>query len=233
MNAPLTIGFANLGRTRDGQSSSIDRDALEALRDALPRERAVVMLCEINEGDRNDELALAKRVFKGWKFYNQGSREPVGLSPDMHHARGRVTWVPDTSVPRWSPTRSVNVLHLYGENTSLIGGHPAAGAYHGDRPAAARRALIKSWDATFAAHRMLEASLHKRGRNVVWAMDVNRVDMPPVVPGEREVYAAVTDHARVLPADGWEVRAKFLRRVPFRIDSHDGQIFRVRFIEKD
>jgi hypothetical protein len=228
MTAPLTIGYGNVGRGSNGA----DHDALAALFAAMPEKRWAVMLCEINEGDINDELALAKRLApKGTTFYCQRSREPIALSPDFPRARSRVVWVPDTSVKRWSPPRSINLVHIPGENTTLIGAHPAAGAYHGDRPAAAKELLVKSWDKTFATHRLIEESLHARGRNVVWAIDYNRVVMPDVVAGEREVFADVTDHGRVLAADGWTARTRYLRRVDFHVDSHDGHIMRVQFVE--
>jgi hypothetical protein len=234
MTAPLTIGFGNVGRTKHGKSYGVDKDALAALFDAMPAERWAVLLCEINEGDDNNELALAKRLApKGSRFYCQRSREPIVLSPDFARARSRVVWVPDTAVKKWSPPRSINLVHLPGENTTLIGAHPAAGAYHGDRPATAKRLLVKSWDKTFATHRLIEESLHARGRHVVWAIDYNRVNLPPVVTGEREVFADVTDHGRVLPADGWHAETKYLGRVDFRVDSHDGHRFRVRFTEKE
>lgn len=230
MTAPLTIGYGNIGRGTNGA----DWDALKALFDAMPENRWAVLLCEVNEGDQNDELALAKRLApKGSTFYCQRSREPIVLSPDFARARSRVVWVPDTAVKRWSPPRSINVVHIPGENATLIGAHPAAGAYHGDRPKAAKEQLVKSWDRTFATHRLIEASLNARGRNVAWAIDYNRVVLPTVVAGEREVFADVTDHGRVLPADGWTAQTKYLRRVDFHVDSHDGHVFRVQFNEKE
>lgn len=232
MSAPLTIGYGNIGHP-DHPSGGVDTQALEALFDAMPDRRWAVLLCEINEGDNNDELALAKRLAPpGSRFYCQRSREPMILSPDFPRARSRVVWVPDTGVKRWSPQRSVNLVHVPGENLTLIGSHPAAGAYHGDRPAAARKALIKSWDKTFATHRLIEEALHARGRNVAWAIDYNRVNLPDVVAGEREVFSDVTDHGRVLPAPGWTAITKYVRRVPFRVDSHDGHVFRVQFRER-
>ena len=221
-------GFGNVGRGRD----SADLNALKALRDALPDERAAVFLCEINEGDHNDELALAKRIFKGWRFYCQRSREPIALSPDWPRARSRVVWVPDSSVKRWSPQRSINVVHLPDENTTLIGAHPAAGAYHGDRPAAAKELLVKSWDKTFATHRLIETSLHERDRNVVWAVDYNRLDLPPIAAGEKTVFHDDTDWGRVLPAAGYEASFHYVGRVQFNVDSHDGHVFRGAFTEK-
>jgi hypothetical protein len=239
VNAPITIGFANVGRGSNGA----DHDAIAAMFAAMPERRWAILWCEINEGDRNNELALAKRLApKGTRWYCQASREPIALSPDWPRAHSRVVWVPNTAVtPKttpgvhrgWSPPRSINLVHLPGENTVLIGGHPAAGAYHGDRPAAARKALVKSWDKTFATHRLIETALHGRGKNVAWLMDVNRVSMPDVVGGEREVFADVTDHGRVLAAPGWAVETKYLGRVPFHVDSHDGHRMRVRFSEKD
>jgi hypothetical protein len=234
VNAPLTVGFGNVGRTKHGSSWGVDKDALSALFAAMPAERWAVLLCEIGEGDDNGELALAKRLApKGSTFYCQASREPIVLSPDFGRAHSRVVWVPNTSVPRWSPQRSINVVHLPGENTVLLGGHPAAGAYHGDRPALAKRALVKSWDKTFAAHRLIEQALHDRDKNVIWAMDTNRPHMPDAVFGEREVFCDVTDHGRVLPAAGWEAKTKYLGRVDFRVDSHDGHVFRAQFNEKE
>lgn len=234
MNAPLTVGFGNVGRVKHGSSYGVDKDALEALFAAMPGERWAVLLCEINEGDDNNELALAKRLApKGSTFYCQNSREPIVLSPDFRRARSRVVWVPDTSVKRWSPPRSINVVHLPGENTSLIGAHPAAGAYHGDRPKAAKELLVKSWDKTFATHRLIEQALHDKGRNVAWAIDYNRVNLPAVVAGECEVFSDVTDHGRVLPARGVVAETKYLGRTPFHVDSHDGHRFRVQFTYKE
>lgn len=225
----IHYGFGNVGRGTNGA----DRDALEALHAAMPDQRAVVLLCEINEGDANDELALAKRIFRGWTFYCQATREPIALSPDWPRARSRVVWVPDTAVKKWSPPRSINVVHLPGEPTTVIGGHPAAGAYHGDRPAAAKAQLVKSWDKTNAAHRLIEASLHERDRNVAWLMDYNRTDLPDVVPGEQTVFHDVTDWCRVLPAADYRADFRFVRSVPFHVDSHDGLIARGSFNLKE
>jgi hypothetical protein len=239
MSAPITIAFGNVGRGPAGA----DHDALRDLFARMPKTRWAVLLCEINEADDNDELALTKRLMpKGATVYCQASREPIVLSPDFARARSRVVWVPDTAVgPKttpgvhrgWSPPRSINVVHVPGENLTLLGAHPAAGAYHGERPPAAKRALVKSWDKTFATHRLIETALHDRGRNVAWTIDYNRVNLPDVVAGERQVFADVTDHGRVLPAAGWDVTTKYLGRVDFRVDSHDGQIMRVQFKEKE
>jgi hypothetical protein len=228
---PLTIGFANVGRGSNGA----DHDAMEAMFAAMPAERWAILWCEINEGDApQNELTLAKRLApKGTGWYCQATREPIALSPDFRRARSRVVWVPDTAVPRWSPSRSINVVHIPGEPITLLGAHPAAGAYHGDRPAAAKRELVKSWDKTFAAHKLIETALHAKGQNVAWAIDYNRVNLPDVVAGEREVFADVTDHGRVLAADGWTAETHYLGRVDFRVDSHDGHVFRVRFSETD
>jgi hypothetical protein len=204
VNAPLTVGFGNVGRTKHGSSWGVDKDALGALFAAMPAERWAVLLCEIGEGDDNDELALAKRLApKGSTFYCQASREPIVLSPDFGRAHSRVVWVPNTSVPRWSPQRSINVVHLPGENTVLLGGHPAAGAYHGDRPALAKRALVKSWDKTFAAHRLIEQALHDRDKNVIWAMDTTARTCPtPSSVSARCSATSPTTAASCLPPGG-------------------------------
>lgn len=225
----ITYAFANVGRGSDGA----DQDALKALFDAMPDKRWVVFLCEINEGDHNDELALAKRLAPaGSRFYAQATREPIVLSPDFAKARSRVHWVPDSSVQHWSPRRSVNVVHLPGETISVIGAHPAAGAYHGDRPLAARGLLRTSWDNTHRIHRQIETGLHKRGRDVVWAIDYNRTDLPPIAPGEQTVFHDVTDWGRVLPAKGHVADFKYVRTVQFHVDSHDGHVMRGRLTKE-
>lgn len=227
MTEPVTYALANVGRGSDGA----DKETLHALHDAMPQKRAVVLLCEINEGDHNDELALAKKIFDGWHFYCQATREPIALSPDWPRARSRVIWVPDTSVPRWSPQRSLNIVHLPGEPTTVLGGHYAAGAYHGERPAPARVLLRHSWDNLERVHRHAERRLHARGRNVVWLMDTNNDRHPPMAPHEETVVHDVTDHGRVLAAPTQVARFKALPTVPFRVDSHDGQRMRGYFTD--
>lgn len=228
MSESVTYALANVGRGPNGA----DEDAVRAMFDAMPEERWVILWCEVNEGDKNDELTLAKRLApKGTRFYCQATREPIALSPDWPRARSRVMWVEGTSVPHWSPQRSLNIVHLPGEPTTVLGGHYAAGAYHGDRPAAAKVLLRHSWDNLERVHRNTERRLHARGRNVVWLMDTNNDRHPLMAPHEMPVVHDVTDHGRVLAAPGQVARFKELPQVDFRVDSHDGQRMRGYFTD--
>lgn len=230
-------GFGNVGRDKNVKRSSLklDLDALRGLRDALPEEQSALFLCEINEGDDNNEYKAIREVFPGWKIYGRSTREPILLSPEQPKARARVVWVPDSSVEKWSPRRSVLLVHLSDEETTLVGSHPAAGANgQGDRPRHVRGPLQTSWDNTIQKRNKLKRANHRRGRNVVEMLDANAYDLRtlPLMPGEKVVVHDATDWGRVWSADGYGANFRKGRKVPFNIDSHDGLVMHGSFKRK-
>ena len=226
--------FGNVGRDKNDKKSShrLDLDALTALHDRVGDEKACVILSEINEGDDNTEMQLTRQHFPGWRLYGSKTREPILLSPDQPKARARVVWVPDTAVPRWSPQRSVLILHLADENTTIVTSHPAAGANgQGERPASARGPLQNSWDLTIAKRNHIKRNLHRRGRNVVEMLDSNAYDLRtlPLMNGEKVVAHDSTDWGRVWAAEGYKAAFRGGKSVPFNVDSHDGLIMHGTF----
>lgn len=226
--------FGNIGRDKDPKAGTqrIDREALGALRDAVPGEQTAVFLCEINEGDDNDELALVRKIFKGWTLYGSTTREPILLSPDQPRAMPNVLWVPETAVREWSPNRSWLTVNLSDEPTSLLAGHAPAGAHgQGDRPDWAKPLLNRGFDNFRAAKVNRIAHLHRRGRNVVSMTDENDYSMPPLHPREHTVWHDRTDYGRVTPAKGYHAEFHAGGQVDFRLDSHDGHTMHGTFKE--
>ena len=231
-------GFGNVGRDQSEKRSSkrVDTDALEALRDALPDERAAAFLCEINEGDDNNEMKLARQIFKGWRLYGSNTREPILLSPDNPPARARVFWVPNTAVALWSPPRSVLVVDLADEPTTLLGSHPAAGANgQGKRPAHALEPLQDSWDAVTEKRRLIKQRKHKAGRNIIELLDANaynhRIQRQPT--GEQVVWNQRTDWGLVYPAADYRALFHYGKQIDFRVDTHNGHVMRGFFPPKN
>lgn len=223
---PITYGFGNIGKKPDtpGSTSRVDRAALEALREGMPDERAVVVLVEINEGDDNNELAIARHVFAGWQFFCTETREVAAITPDFEDARAHVHWVADSAVEKWSPRRSINALHLGDDLPSVLFGHYAAGAHgQGDRPDWAKPLLNTSWDNTRAKHAVVQQNLHSRRRDLVWLADVNAYQLPRL-RGEQTIVHDRTDWIRVMPAAGRLAHFRPLPQIQFHnLDSHDGQ----------
>lgn len=225
--------LGNIGRDKGPKSSNrIDLDALLALRVNIPDEQSAIFLCEINEGDDNNEMALVRTTFKGWRVYGAKTREPILLSPDQPRAKSNTYWVKDSAVRKWSPIRSVLVVHLADEPESLIGCHPCAGANgQGDRPSWARGPLQTSWDNTIDKMNSIKKRLHLRGRDVTTMIDSNTYDNKTykLLPNERQVWRDATDVGRVYPALGskpWFVDGG---KVDFKIDSHDGHLMHGRY----
>lgn len=226
--------FGNVGRDKNEKKSSrgVDLDALRGLRDRIPDEESAVILSEINEGDDNNELKLARQVFPGWRVCGSKTREPILLSPDQPKPRARVVWVPNSAVTKWSPKRSILIVHLADEETSIVTSHPAAGANgQGDRPKTVRPQLQTSWDATISKRNHIKRNLHRRGRNVVEMLDANAYDLMtlPLMPGEKVVVHDDTDWGRVWAAEGYSANFRKGKPVPFNVDSHDGLIMHGSF----
>lgn len=228
--------FGNIGRRKGPQSTNvIDMDALMALRVNVPNEETAIFLCEINEGDKNNELKLVQTAFKGWRIYCRRTREPILLSPDQPKAKSRVLWVPNSAVEHWSPRRSVNIVHLADEPESLVGGHPAAGANgQGTRPKKYLGPLQVSWDNWNHKFKQVKTRLHKRGRNVTSMLDYNAYnrDVFRLLPGEQVVWNDATDWGLVFPAENQLARFHDGGKVDFKIDSHDGHTMWGRYIKK-
>lgn len=229
--------FGNVGRDKSEARSSkrLDLNALRGLRAKVDNEKAAVFLCEINEGDDNNELDLIRQVFPGWRIYGRSTREPILLSPDQPKAEARIYWVDNTAVERWSPRRSVLVVDLADEPTSLVGLHPAAGANgQGDRPAHARPSLQHSWNQTIVKRNQLKRKLHEKGRNIVEIIDANAYSLEtlPLMPGEKVVFHDATDWGRVWAANGYKPNFRRGAVVDFDIDSHDGHLMHGNFRKK-
>lgn len=229
--------FGNVGRDKNDNRSSrgLDLDALRGLRAKLEDEQSAAILSEINEGDDNNEYKLIKQVFPKWRIYGRKTREPILLSPDQPKARARTLWVPNSAVTKWSPKRSILVVNLADEDTSIVTSHPAAGANgQGDRPSHARGPLQTSWDNTIQKRNTIKRNLHRRGRNVVEMLDANAYSLKtlPLMPGEKVVLHDDTDWGRVWAAAGYTANFRRGAVVPFDIDSHDGHIMHGSFKRK-
>lgn len=229
--------FGNVGRDKSDSRSSkhLDLDALRALRAKVNDEHSAVILCEINEGDDNNEMAAIEQVFPKWKLYGRTTREPILLSPDQPKAQSVVYWIPNSSVAHWSPRRSVLVVRLADERTAIVTSHPAAGANgQGDRPKTARGPLQSSWNRTIDKRNQVKLNLHERGWNVVEMMDGNAYDLEtlPLLKGEKVVFHDATDWGRVLPAKTHRAEFRKGAVVNFDIDSHDGHVMHGTFKEK-
>lgn len=230
-------GILNLGRDKKpGSTDRIDRAALERLLDLVGDRQAAVFGVEFNEGDDNNELWLARQVFKGWTLYagepGRRVREPILLSPDQPPARWRVRWVADTAVPRWSPQRSVLRVALADEPETLVTCHNAAGPFTaGTRPKDARGPLRTSWERSDSARRQTKRASHRAGRNVTEMSDLNHYRLKGM-PGELEVVHERTDYGYAFPARGYDARFRAGRSAPAGLDSHGIHTMHGRYVKE-
>lgn len=231
--------YGNVGRDKSPfhLSTRIDLDALRGLRDAIPDEKAAVFLNEINEGDDNNEYAAIKQVFPHWRIYGRNTREPILLSPDNPPARSKVLWVPNTAVAKWSPQRSITLVHLEDEPETLMTCHPAAGANgQGERPKIVRPHLQTSWDNLIARRDTVKYNLYRRGRNVTEMSDLNAYayawSQIHANSHEKTVWRAGTDWGIVQPAKGFDQRFFEGVTVDFDIDSHNGHVMHGHYNER-
>lgn len=202
------FGLLNLGRDkRPGSTDRIDEAMIAEALELVGDEQAAIWGVEVNEGDDNNELALFRKVLKGWTMYaghvTRRVREPVFLSPDQKPARWSVLWVPNTAVEHWSPQRSVLKVHLLDERHSLLACHNAAGPHTvGTRPRRYRKALEQSWDNSNAARIRAKHRLHVMRRNVTEFSDLNHYHLHGL-PGEETVVHDRTDYGFAYPARGY------------------------------
>jgi hypothetical protein len=219
------FGMLNLGRDKKpGTTQRIDRTALEELLELVGDVQAAIFGVEFNEGDDNNELVLARTVFKGWTAYagNPGRRvrEPIFLSPDQPPARWWVRWVSGTAVPHWSPQRSVLKVHLADEPHSLIACHNAAGPHTaGYRPERYQKPLTASFTRSNHARVQVKQALHRAGRNVTELADLNHYSLAGL-PGEATVFHHRTDYGFAYPADGYTTAFREGRSASAGFDSH-------------
>lgn len=228
--------FANIGRDKGPKSSNwIDEQSVKALRERTPDEECAVFLCEINEGDDNNEFSILREYYPGWTLYGRTTREPILLSPDQPVAQDVVYWVDKSSVRLWSPRRSVLVVNLADEPEALIGCHPPAGANgQGDRPKWARPLLQTSWDQTVDKLARVKRGLHARGKNVTTMIDANAYSKKvyKLLPGERIVWQDDTDWGRVWPGPAFRPAFEYRGTIDLKIDSHDGHKMKGRYIRR-
>lgn len=219
------FGLLNLGRDkRPGSTDRIDEEMVREALELIGDEHAALWGVEVNEGDDDNELAIFRKVLKGWTMYAGAAghrvREPIFLSPDQPDARWDVDWVPNTAVPHWSPQRSVIKVHLQDESHSLVGCHNAAGPHTaGDRPDRYDQALDLSWSLSDSARVGAKQHLHRRLRNVTEFSDLNHYHLRGL-PGEVTVVHDRTDYGFAYPAKGFEAvfREGLSGRV--HVDSH-------------
>lgn len=218
-----TYGLLNLGRDkRPGSTDRIDEAALVRLLEMVGDEDACVYGVEINEGDDNNELALFRKVFKGWTMYaghpENRVREPIFLSPDQPEARWQVHWVRGTAVKHWSPPRSV--LTVNRGTDVLLACHNAAGPHTaGDRPDRYEKPLATSWERSNRARVKVKKRLHRHGHNVTEMSDLNHYSLPGL-PGERTVLHERTDYGFAYPARGFDAQFHEGRSAAAGLDSH-------------
>jgi hypothetical protein len=219
------FGLINLGRDqRPGSTDRIDERIVEECLELVGDEQAAIYGCEVNEGDDNNELAVFRKVLKGWTMYagppEHRVREPIFLSPDQPAARWGVLWVPNTAVQHWSPQRSVLKVHLTDQRHSLLSCHNAAGPHTvGDRPDRYEEALAVSWEASNSARVKSKRRLHRLRRHVSEMSDLNHYDLPGL-PGEKTVLHERTDYGFAYPARGYEARFHEGQSGVVHVDSH-------------
>lgn len=218
-------GFLNLGRDKKpGSTNRIDEAMLREALEVLGDEQAALFGCEFLEGDDNNELAIARRVLKGWTMYagalGRRVREPIFLSPDQPPARWRVTWTPGTAVEKWSPQRSVLRVHLDDTPETLLARHNAAGARgQGDRPAWALKPLNDSFSKSQTAGIRAKRAAHRAGRHATELADLNHYALPGL-PGEDTIFHERTDYGRAYPAAGFRTDFHQGRSGTRHVDSH-------------
>lgn len=219
------FGLINLGRDqRPGSTDRIDERIVEEALELVGDKQAVIFGCEVNEGDDNNELAIFRKVLKGWAMYagpvGKRVREPIFLSPDQPKARASITWVPHTAVPHWSPQRSVLRVHLDDSKHSLVSCHNAAGPHTvGDRPDRFKAALSRSWENSNGARIRTKRRLHTMRRNVTEMSDLNHYHLPGM-PGEIVVVHERTDYGFAYAAKGFKAEFREGASGVERVDSH-------------
>lgn len=227
----LVVISANIGRPKPGVDNR--KESIRKVRNAS--KRPLVGWQEICEGDLG-ERAMIKQYFRGlydhvalWK-----SREPTSVP---HPWKVHNWWITKThrGLRGWSPARSITetvVQHKEHPDLvfSFLNTHYIANAWNGrddeDQPKRRRR-----WKKHFRIHKERMATLHDKGRLVIWTGDVNRQDMPKVHPDERRAFHNGIDLIGWVPgSDGTKLSLVKTKTVGLTVDGHDAKVavFRIR-----
>lgn len=200
---PTAVAFGNLGRGTPEQTRvAVDRIAKHMGQFPV----AALLLNEVDEADTADEHGLLSASFRSWEDHAWESREPILLKGIEARRPGRSIRAA-RGVVRQSPARPIHeviVRNDDGPDTVFIGGHFPAGAKNGQRPALARIALVTEYARMLRLLRKRIRHHHRKGRHVVWAMDVNWRLMPRLHRREGVLARRGPDTVRVIPAKGWE-----------------------------
>lgn len=210
----LAVGFANVGRGNVAQTQhAVDVIArrMNTLTDGsksgdIPARPGLLFLNEVDEADQANEHGIINAALRPWDSAWWDTREPL-----MHtglDVRRERSWSGAAGVARQSPTRRIHELVIDAgrdnPDLALLGGHYPAGAHNGERPAAAKAALLAGYGVMRQRHRARVHHHHRAGRHVVWAMDVNWRHFPRLHRHEGTLRHNGPDYIRVLPARGWE-----------------------------
>ncbi len=166
------------------------------------RQRVVYQATVIHVPNEHGNINTAMRA---WDDAWWDTREPL-LYTGLEPVRER-SWSGARGVAHQSPSRRIHELVLSGgddPDLAVLGGHYPAGAHNGERPPAARAALLGGYTTMLARHRARLHRNHGAGRHTVWAMDVNWRAFPRLHRREGTARRHGPDYIRVLPARGWE-----------------------------
>jgi len=211
----LRLITANIGRKASVQHTRADFETIRRL-------KGITGFQEIDEADKPLEHSLLKAVLSS-DYFLEGLKSfvPVAIPKGYEVINARVVYGAP-GVAHYSPNRYFVVVVIAKKETWLdkklarqrkafvvINTHYPAGAYHGDRPAAARRELIDSWDRQFLKHKSIVKHYVDKGYTVFWTGDVNRTVMPKVHPREVQVVTVGIDSVSYVPGG---VKVKVIRK---------------------
>lgn len=206
MSTTVVVGFANIGRG-DVAETTAAADVIARRMNALTKSGrpGMLFLNEVDEADQANEHGILNTTMRPWDSAWWDTREPL-MHTGLTVQRER-SWAAAPGVANQSPSRRIHELVIDGgdePDLAALGGHYPAGAHNGQRPAAARAALLGGYTTMIARHRARLRRHHAAGRNVVWAMDVNWRAFPSLHRREGTLRRNGVDYIRVLPARGWE-----------------------------
>lgn len=227
-----TYATANFGRAESAAPVVASMDAVEHGLVAV----GDVVLCaqEWDEGDRGySDHQLGGKIFADWTIERFAEREPILL----HTARKALSVKGHPAargVPHQSPARTIQQVILEpergGVETVVLNGHYPAGAHNGSRSPRVKVALLAGYVRMLAVHRRLIRHHHKAGRNVVWCMDTNWRNFPPMHRREVPVFHSGPDYIRAIPAKGRTVKAGPTKTIGMSIEPmHDCHYAEIHF----
>lgn len=207
MTTTVAAGLANVGRGNEAQTKAAVDIIAKRMNELTRKDRpGLLFLNEIDEADQANEHGIINSALRPWDSCWWDTREPL-MHTGLTVVRER-SWAAAAGVEHHSPSRRLHDAVFDGDDEpdiAALGGHYPAGAHNGERPEAARAALLGGYGQMMTRHSARELHHHRARRHVVWAMDVNWRQFPKVHPREGTVRRHGPDYMRVLPARGWEV----------------------------